>query len=70
MTAPDKPTADPRDDGFHFAEMGVSLDKNWDGPEFEPKDAPLEAMLLWPEGEWDEEAFVAGQIDNKPLSEP
>jgi hypothetical protein len=53
----------------HFAEMGVPLAENWDGPEFDPPNMPHEAMLLWPEGEWDEEAFVAGQVGDKPASE-
>lgn len=31
---------------------------------------PLEAALAWPEGEWDENAFVTAHVDNKPESEP
>ncbi|MBK9264629.1 MAG: hypothetical protein IPM54_33195 [Polyangiaceae bacterium] len=50
----------------HLTEMGEPLAENWDGPEFEPKDAPLEAMLPWPEGgEWDEEAFLAGRMNEE-----
>jgi len=31
---------------------------------------PLEASLIWPEGEWDENAFVTARADNKLQSEP
>lgn len=30
---------------------------------------PLEATLVWPEGEWDEEAFLAGRFGNESTSE-
>lgn len=49
----------------HRAEVNEPLKENWDGPEFEPEDAPLEAMLPWPEGEWNEEAFLAGRLNDE-----
>ena len=40
------------------AEYGETRSENWDDPEHDPP-TPLEATLIWPEGEWDENAFVA-----------
>jgi len=53
---------------LHIAEFHRPPDTDWERVDFEG--IPLEAMLLWPEGEWDEEAFVASQVDNKPQSKP
>ena len=53
---------------LHIAEFCRPPDEDWGRPDL--TGMPLEATLLWPEGEWDEEAFVASQVDNKPPSEP
>ncbi len=53
---------------LHIAEFSRPPDADWE--RLDLAGMPLEAMLLWPEGEWDEEAFVAGQLGNKPSPEP
>lgn len=52
-----------------IAESGSPPDENWDGPENDPPAIPLEAMLIWPEGSWDEEAFLAGKLTEMNESE-
>lgn len=47
---------------IHVAEVGSPPDENWDGPENDLPDRPLEATLLWPEGTWDEGAFLTGKF--------
>lgn len=52
----------------HIAEGGSPPADDWDDPQNDPIDVPIEAMLLWPEGEWNEEAFVAGQFGDESTS--
>jgi hypothetical protein len=51
----------------HIAEFGSPPVEGWDDPQNDPIDVPLEATLIWPEGEWDEEAFLAGRFGNESL---
>lgn len=51
---------------LYIAEFSRAPDEGWDRTDL--TGVPLEAMLLWPEGEWDEQAFLAGQISDKPSS--
>jgi hypothetical protein len=44
---------------IYFAEHGAPPKKPWDELENDFPDIPLESTLVWPEGPWDEEAFIA-----------
>lgn len=55
---------------LHLAEFGPPLADDWDDPKNDPTDIPIEGMLIWPEGEWDENAFVTARFNKKPQSEP
>lgn len=52
-----------------LAEFGEPPAENWDDAEHDVP-IPLEASLIWPEGAWDENAFVTARVDNKAQSEP
>jgi hypothetical protein len=52
---------------LHIAEFQRPPSDDWDlSHEYPP--IPLEATLPWPEGEWDEEAFLAGRFGNETPS--
>lgn len=46
----------------YFTEYGTQ--PSWDEEQV-PPDMPLEATLIWPEGEWNEEAFLAGKLTDQ-----
>lgn len=54
----------------YLAEYGAPPKESWDEADHNFTDMPLEASLIWPEGPWDEEAFIAARVDNEPPSEP
>lgn len=43
----------------HFAETGTTPEPSWDDQEHDMPGLSLEATLIWPEGQWNENAFVA-----------
>lgn len=46
----------------YFTEYGAPPQPSWDEEEHNLPNMPLEATLIWPEGEWNEEAFLAGEL--------
>jgi hypothetical protein len=46
---------------LHISEFSRPPDEDWGRPDL--TGVPIEATLVWPEGEWNEEAFVAGKTD-------
>lgn len=48
---------------LHISEFGRPPDDDWD--RMAQEGVHLEAALLWPEGEWDEQAFLAQQASEQ-----
>ncbi len=55
---------------IYFTEYGAVPKKSWDEEVHDLPDISLEATLIWPEGPWDEGAFIANQVDPVSCSEP
>lgn len=50
---------------IYLTEYGAPPKESWDEAEHEVQEMPLEATLIWPEGKWDEEAFITGEFANE-----
>lgn len=48
---------------LHISEFRRAADEDWGRPEL--TGMPIEATLVWPEGEWNEEAFLAGKLTDQ-----
>jgi hypothetical protein len=49
----------------YFTEYGAPPKESWDKAEYDTPGIALEATLIWPEGPWDEAAFLAGNMNNE-----